>query len=220
MKRLKNITILLCFLSLLAFISCSAEDKTGVANNPPEDTEITDGETGSGGTGSSSGGSSETEEGGGGTETPPTEPETPPSDGIEEGDFPPPAGKYRSDARRWEAGVSGSYFEPEVSIIDGKTKIGGDLILHGSNIENVNGKYESRNAKFNVSKWRKTTKDGKITKTEAVEIEPYKIIGNGKPETPTFTEVIYDYETKTLSITCKVTIDGIEKTLSTKSEKY
>ena len=29
MKRLKNITILLCFLSLLAFISCSAEDKTG-----------------------------------------------------------------------------------------------------------------------------------------------------------------------------------------------
>ena len=29
MKKLKNITILLCFLSLLAFISCSAEDKTG-----------------------------------------------------------------------------------------------------------------------------------------------------------------------------------------------
>ena len=29
MKRLKNITILLCFLSLLAFISCSAEDKMG-----------------------------------------------------------------------------------------------------------------------------------------------------------------------------------------------
>ena len=44
MKRLKNITILLCFLSLLAFISCSAEDKTGI-NNPPEDTEIVDGET-------------------------------------------------------------------------------------------------------------------------------------------------------------------------------
>ena len=45
MKRLKNITILLCFLSLFAFISCSAEDKTGVKDNPPEDTEITDGET-------------------------------------------------------------------------------------------------------------------------------------------------------------------------------
>ena len=29
MKKLKNITILLCFLSLLAFISCSAEDKMG-----------------------------------------------------------------------------------------------------------------------------------------------------------------------------------------------
>ena len=183
MKKLKNITILLCFLSLVAFISCSAEDKTG-GKTPP------------------------------GGET-----ETPPSETHEEGDFPPPAGKYKSDARRWEGdGLVGSYFEPEVSTIDGKTTIDGDLILDGSNIEN--GRYESRNAKFNVSKWRKTTKDGKITKTEAVEIEPYKIIGNGKPETPTFTEVIYDYETKTLSITCKVTIDGSEKTLSTKSEKY
>ena len=152
------------------------------------------------------------EEGGSGTETPPSETET-----TKEGDFPPPAGKYKSDTRRWD-GLVGSYFEPEVSTIDGKTTIDGDLILDGSNIEN--GRYESRNAKFNVSKWRKTTKDGKITKTEAVEIEPYKIIGNGKLETPTFTEVIYDYETKTLSITCKVTIDGIEKTLSTKSEKY
>ena len=179
MKRLKNITILLCFLSLLAFIDCDTESKTG------------------------------------GKVTPPSEPETP----TEEGDFPPPAGKYKSDARRWEgAGLVGSYFEPKVSTIDGKTTIDGDLILDGSNIEN--GRYESRNAKFNVSKWMKTTKDGKITKTEAVEIEPYKIIGNGKLETPTFTEVIYDYETKTLSITCKVTIDGIEKTLSTKSEKY
>ena len=47
MKRLKNITILLCFLSLFAFISCSAEDKMG-GKTPP----------------------------GGETETPPSEPET------------------------------------------------------------------------------------------------------------------------------------------------
>ena len=40
MKLLKKITILLCFLSLIAFISCSAEDKTGVKNNPPETIEI------------------------------------------------------------------------------------------------------------------------------------------------------------------------------------
>ena len=37
MKRLKNITILLYFLSLLAFISCSAEDKMG--GGEPETTE-------------------------------------------------------------------------------------------------------------------------------------------------------------------------------------
>ncbi|WP_432631983.1 hypothetical protein [Brachyspira sp.] len=173
----------------------------------------TGGDSGSGtGTGGDSGsgtGTGGSGEGGGGTETPPTPSET---ETTEEGYFPPPEGKYKSDARRWEPGFGGSYMEPEVSTIDGKTKIYGDLILHDSN--------ESRNAKFNVSKWKKTTKDGKITKTEAVEIEPYKIIGNGKYETPTFTEVIYDYETKTLSITCKVTMDGIEKTLSTKSEKY
>ena len=30
MKLLKKITILLCFLSLIAFVSCSAEDKSGV----------------------------------------------------------------------------------------------------------------------------------------------------------------------------------------------
>ena len=41
MKRLKNITILLCFLSLLAFISCSAEDKMG-GKTPPGGVTATD----------------------------------------------------------------------------------------------------------------------------------------------------------------------------------
>ena len=66
MWNIKKITILLCFLSLVAFISCSAEDKTG-SPKPEGETEITV-ETGSGsGTGESgSGGSGESGSGGGG----------------------------------------------------------------------------------------------------------------------------------------------------------
>ena len=42
MKLLKKITILLCFLSLIAFVSCSAEDKSGVKEKDNADgTEIT-----------------------------------------------------------------------------------------------------------------------------------------------------------------------------------
>ena len=41
MKLLKKITILLCFLSLIAFVSCSAEDKSGVKEKDNTDgTEI------------------------------------------------------------------------------------------------------------------------------------------------------------------------------------
>ena len=41
MKRLKNITILLCFLSLLAFIGCDTESKTGGKVTPPSEPETT-----------------------------------------------------------------------------------------------------------------------------------------------------------------------------------
>ena len=41
MKKLKNLTILLCFLSLFAFISCSAEDKMG-GKTPPSGVTATD----------------------------------------------------------------------------------------------------------------------------------------------------------------------------------
>ncbi len=41
MKKLKNLTILLCFLSLVAFISCSAEDKMG-GKTPPSGEPATD----------------------------------------------------------------------------------------------------------------------------------------------------------------------------------
>ena len=56
MKLLKKITILLCFLSLIAFVSCSAEDKSGVKEKDNADgTEITDGgKSGSAGTGGTS----------------------------------------------------------------------------------------------------------------------------------------------------------------------
>ena len=91
MWNIKKITILLCFLSLVAFISCSAEDKTG-SPKPEGETEIT-GETGGGsGTGGSeSGGSGESGSGGGGGETGETE------TGILTKKFPIPSGKYKDD---------------------------------------------------------------------------------------------------------------------------
>ena len=57
MKLLKKITILLCFLSLIAFISCSTEDKSGVKEKDNTDgTEITGGgKSGTSGTGGSAG---------------------------------------------------------------------------------------------------------------------------------------------------------------------
>ena len=219
MRNIKKIFIVVFSLILLFAVSCSNDDKTGVKNNPPEnDTEITDGETGS--SGGSSGGSEMGESGKGGSEegdsgevTPPSELET-----TEEGYFPPPEGDYRYDSRRQN--YIGSCFEPTVSYIAGeKTKIEGTLIIHGSD-GGEDGKYRGGHSDLTVSKWKKTTKNGKITKTEAVEIEG-KILVSGRNETPTFSEVIYDYETKTLSITCKVTTkDGIKKILSTKSKKY
>ena len=125
MRNIKTIFILVLSLMLLFAVSCSNEDKTGVKNNPPEDMEITDGETGSGGTGSGSGsgegGSGEggggTETGGGsgegegGTETPPTpiEPET-----TEEGYFPPPAGNY-SDDKVVSSGYTCDFYNTVVS---------------------------------------------------------------------------------------------------------
>ena len=103
MKLLKKITILLCFLSLIAFVSCSAEDKSGVKEKDNADgTEITGGgKSGNSGTGGSSGtggtsgtggssGTGGTSETGGGSGTGGTETTV-------TGNFPPPAGTYRDD---------------------------------------------------------------------------------------------------------------------------
>ena len=146
MKRLKNITILLCFLSLLAFISCSAEDKTGIKNNPPEDTEIVDGETGSGGTGSgsSSGGSSETETGGG-TGIP--EP-------IEAKDFPADLLGYYAHSK------TGYPYTQVYSMINEGVKT---TVIQATF---DNGTDEGARHNILIEKWKKTTKGGKIIKLE------------------------------------------------------
>ena len=132
MKLLKKITILLCFLSLIAFVSCSAEDKSGVKEKDNADgTEITGGgKSGTSGTGETSGtgggsgtggtsgtgGSAGTGEGsgtggssgtGGGTETTIT------------GKFPPPAGTYKDK--------DGKNNDTEVTIEGEKTKMVGEL---------------------------------------------------------------------------------------------
>ena len=106
MKLLKKITILLCFLSLIAFVSCSAEDKSGVKEKDNTDgTEITGGgKSGNSGTG----GGSET---GGGTET------------TEIGNFPPPAGTYRDD-NVWNIWHDTSD-DTKVSTVGNTTKITG-----------------------------------------------------------------------------------------------
>ena len=184
MKNIKTIFILVLSLILLFAVSCSNDDKTGVKNNPPEnDTEITDGETGSGGTGSSSGGSSETEEGGDGTETPPTptDPETPTEPETEEGYFPPPAGNY-SDDKVVSSGYTGDFYNTVVSNNEAtkKTTIEGYWIKDGTD--------RAQKKNFSIEKWTKTTKGGKTIKLEGEYV-------NGEEK---YT-IIYDYASETLS---------------------
>ena len=179
MKLLKKITILLCFLSLIAFVSCSAEDKSGVKEKDNADgTEITGGgKSGNSGTGGSAGtgGTSETGGGsgtGGGTET------------TETGDFPPPAGTYRDDNvwNQWKDEND----DTKVSTVGNTTKIKGIALgKHGKHFD------------FDISKWKKTIKDGKESKSEAVDI----VVEQGY----NFTDIsiVYYYDSSTLEITFK-----------------
>ena len=220
MKLLKKITILLCFLSLIAFVSCSAEDKSGVKEKDNADgTEITGGgksgnsgtggsagtgggsetgggsgtggsagtggtsETGGGsgtggsagtGEGSGTGGGSGTGEGsgtGGGTET------------IENGNFPPPAGTYRDDNvwNEWKDKND----DTKVSTDGNTTKIKGIALGHGGN------RFD-----FDISKWKKTIKDEKNIKSEAI-VE--KDNDNGYKDI----SIVYYYDSSTLEITFK-----------------
>ena len=164
MKLLKKITILLCFLSLIAFVSCSAEDKSGVKEKDNADgTEITGGgKSGTSGTGGSSGtgGTSGTGGGsgtggtsvtggstgtGGGTET------------TETGNFPPPAGTYRDDNvwNEWKDEKD----DTKVSTVGNTTKIKGMSKKASSGGQRFG---------FDISKWKKTIKDGKDSKSEAL----------------------------------------------------
>ena len=107
MKLLKKITILLCFLSLIAFVSCSAEDKSGVKEKDNTDgTEITGGgKSGTSGTGGSAGT-------GGGEKT------------------------FASYAGTWYGNMDGSGEKPLILInSDGSFKIlGGDINVPSSDI--------------------------------------------------------------------------------------
>ena len=190
MKLLKKITILLCFLSLIAFVSCSAEDKSGVKEKDNTDgTEITgggkSGNSGTGGSagtgeGSGTGGTSETGEGsgtGGGTET------------TEIGNFPPPAGTYRDD-NVWNIWHDTSD-DTKVSKLDENTT----RITGRSKITSGNGGGQAFG--FDISKWKKTIKDGKESKYEAVDI----VVETGY----NFTDIsiVYYYDSSTLEITFK-----------------
>ena len=184
MKLLKKITILLCFLSLIAFVSCSAEDKSGVKEKDNADgTEITgggkSGNSGTGGTsetggGAGTGGTSET---GGGTET------------TENGNFPPPAGTYRDD-NVWNIWHDTSD-DTKVSKLDENTT----RIKGRSKITSGNGGGQAFG--FDISKWKKTIKDGKESKSEAVDI----VVETGYKFTDI--SIVYYYDSSTLEITFK-----------------
>ena len=182
MKLLKKITILLCFLSLIAFVSCSAEDKSGVKEKDNADgTEITgggkSGNSGTGGTsgtggGSGTGGTSETGGGSGtgGTETTVT------------GNFPPPAGTYKEKK-----------YDTKITIEGENTKIEGKA----SSSENAGLPFG-----FNITEWKKTTKDGKDIKLESVDATDAWGWGNQN------ISIVYYYDTQTLHITYDTALYG------------
>ena len=152
MKLLKKITILLCFLSLIAFVSCSAEDKSGVKEKDNADgTEIT----------------------GGGTET------------TETGKFPPPAGTYKDK--------DGKNRDTKVTIKDENTEIEGGA---------RNSEGDSTGFGFNITEWKKTTKDGKDIKLESVDATDAWGWGHSN------ISIVYYYDTQTLHITYDTALYG------------
>ena len=143
MKLLKKITILLCFLSLIAFVSCSAEDKSGVKEK----------------------------------------------DNTEEGNFYPHFGDYK-DKRIGSSTSSGEDLSiTEVSkVSENTTKIKGYAARSDGGAKRFD---------FDISKWKKTIKDGKESKSEAVDI----VVETGY----NFTDIsiVYYYDSSTLEITFK-----------------
>ena len=145
MKLLKKITILLCFLSLIAFVSCSAEDKSGVKEK----------------------------------------------DNTEEGNFYPPFGDYKD-------GKIGSSTSGGEDL--GITKVS-KVSENTTKIKGYAAKSDDGGAKkfdFNISKWKKTIKDGKDIKSEAVNI----VVELGNDLTDI--SIVYYYDSSTLEITFKI----------------
>ena len=142
MKLLKKITILLCFLSLIAFVSCSAEDKSGVKEK----------------------------------------------DNTEEGNFYPPFGDYKdkkigfSTSSGEDLGITEVY-----KVSENTTKIKG----YAARSDGAAKRFD-----FDISKWKKTIKDGKDIKSEAIEI---KDNDNGYKDI----SIVYYYDSSTLEITFK-----------------
>ena len=147
MKLLKKITILLCFLSLIAFVSCSAEDKSGVKEK----------------------------------------------DNTEEGNFYPPFGDYKD--RKIGSSTSGGEdlgITKVSKVSENTTKIKG----YAANSDDGGAKRFD----FNISKWKKTIKDGKDIKSEAVNIVV-------EPDL-TDISIVYYYDSSTLEITFKSVNSG------------
>ena len=114
---------------------------------------------------------------GGGTET------------TENGNFPPPAGTYRDD-NVWNIWHDTSD-DTKVSKLDENTT----RITGRSKITSGNGGGQAFG--FDISKWKKTIKDGKESKSEAVDI----VVETGY----NFTDIsiVYYYDSSTLEITFK-----------------
>ena len=153
MKLLKKITILLCFLSLIAFVSCSAEDKSGVKEK----------------------------------------------DNTEEGNFYPPFGDYK-DKKIGSSTSSGEDLSiTKVSkVSENTTKIKG----YAARSDGAAKRFD-----FDISKWKKTIKDGKESKYEAVDI----VVETGY----NFTDIsiVYYYDSSTLEITFKSKSSSVDDCL-------
>ena len=232
MKLLKKITILLCFLSLIAFVSCSAEDKSGVKEKDNADgTEITGGgKSGTSGTGGSSGtgGTSET---GGGTGTGGTS-ETGGSTGTggtsETGGSTGTGGGTRTGGTSETGGSTGTgggtgtggtsetggsngtgggtettitgkfppagtYKDKDGKNDDTKVTIEGENTKMNGRATNSDGK--SMGFGFNITEWKKTTKDGKDIKLESVDATDAWGWAHSN------ISIVYYYDTQTLHIT-------------------
>ena len=192
MKLLKKITILLCFLSLIAFVSCSAEDKSGVKEKDNADgTEITGGgKSGTSGTGGSAGtgGTSETGGGSGTGETSETGGGSGTGGGTETtitGKFYPPAGTYKDK--------DGKNDDTKVTIEGENTKMEGRTT-------NSDGKWMGFG--FNITEWKKTTKDGKDIKLESVDATDAWGWAHSN------ISIVYYYDTQTLHIAFDSALHG------------